>query len=348
MEMAAFVAWSYALILVAYGRNPRALAYAAAVTTGVIALTAPWWGTVISIHGLDPFLAAGRTGSQSLLAPTRFLFLDYTDEPFLPVLAALGILGFLASLAGGRYLLPAWLVVVFILDPRKAPTYASIPLAMLSAEVTLGLLVPALQQLRWPSRPSRVAAMLPSLVVVYCMLSATAAAVVITSTLKIHAPAEVEAMRWAGQNTPPDARFLVMVGREPGPWIDVRSEWFPALSGRVSLATVQGSEWLPGESGMDRSVDRYDSLQMCVDRDAGCLAAWAGDNGRPFTHVYLAKPTELAALEESHGRLLQRDCCAALRASLAGSPDYRLVYDGEASQVYELVAGQSPASGEAQ
>jgi hypothetical protein len=343
MEMAWFVAWTYALILVAYGRSPRPIFYAAAVTAGVLALAAPWLGLVISRHGLEPFLAAGQTGNQSLIFPAMFFFLNYTQEPFFPLLAALGIMGFLASLANGRYFLPAWFFLVFVLDPRKSPTYATLPMAMLAAEMTLAVLVPAMQQMRWPSKPSRLAGFLPAIVVMYALMSGLTADVVKHSPLRSLPPAEQEAMAWVAANTPVDSRFLVIAGREPGPWIDTRSEWFPALSNRVSLATVQGSEWLSGERGLDPAIERYDSLQMCADLDRACIAAWAAEYGLSYGYIYVGKPSEEELREETHGSLLQRDCCAALRASLAASADYALIYENDGAQIYELLPAEMPA-----
>ena len=52
-----------------------------------------------------------------------------------------------------------------------------------------------------------------------------------------------EAMKWVAQNTTINTEFAVLSGRKR--WgLDPVSEWFPALSGRISVSTVQGSEWL--------------------------------------------------------------------------------------------------------
>jgi len=50
-----------------------------------------------------------------------------------------------------------------------------------------------------------------------------------------------EAMQWVRQNTPPGARFLLITGKEQ-PLGDLAQEWFPVLSGRQSLTTIQGLE----------------------------------------------------------------------------------------------------------
>ena len=49
------------------------------------------------------------------------------------ILGAVGLLGFVYQLVRRRYLLPAWVVLVFVLDPRGAATMAMLPLALLVA-----------------------------------------------------------------------------------------------------------------------------------------------------------------------------------------------------------------------
>ena len=342
LEMAVFAGISYLVILGGYGRTRRHLLQAAAVALGAALLTAPWWGTVIAQHGLEPFLAASQTGKHSLVAPLRLLFFDYTQEPFLPLLALLGLIGALGCLASRQYFLPAWLVVLFALDPRKAPTDAAVPLAMLAAVGTLAVLLPQLERLREAGgrvlAPSRWVAALPVFFVLYLFLSSATAPRMESSPLRAMSRQDVEMMRWARANTPADSRFLVLAASERELWtVDAVSEWFPALTGRVSLATVQGTEWLRDDRGMVASIERYEDLKVCGDRDPGCLDAWAREAGVGYTHVYVGKaPDEGGAWLASEGLVPRRDCCAALRAELAASAAYDLVYDGENGQIFAL------------
>ncbi len=56
---------------------------------------------------------------------------------------------------------------------------------------------------------------------------------------------ELKALQWVTDNTPPNARFVILNYGDP--LTSPIQEWFPALTDRVSLSVIQGYEWLPGE-----------------------------------------------------------------------------------------------------
>jgi hypothetical protein len=55
LEMGLFVAYSYALFFLAYGRGKRGLGVSAGLALIVLGMTAPWWLTVVRYHGVEPF-----------------------------------------------------------------------------------------------------------------------------------------------------------------------------------------------------------------------------------------------------------------------------------------------------
>ena len=125
-------------------------------------------------------------------------------------------------------------------------------------------------------------------------------------------------MRWVAEETPPSSRFLVIPSTG---WETAKTlEWFPVLADRVSLATVQGTEWLPSDAFTDRT-DAYDALFECGYRVARCLDAWAAGTGMTFTHVYIPRPPA-------------GQCCWTLLASLAEDPRYDLIYNGPGATIY--------------
>lgn len=333
-EMGWFLAFSIALLLAANGRSPRAVLYSALAGASVLVLTAPWWLTVLLRHGAEPILSASETSRLSPFAPLYFLLFDFTNEPLFPILAALGLIGLVSCLGERRYLLPAWLLLIFALDPRKAATLATIPLAMLSAHAIYGVLLPVLSKRLQPDegrRPAAAAWRLEGALVVvtvaYALLSALVAVGEPDSPLTVLSRGERDAMAWARQETPPESRFLVVSGREQAAWTDARAEWFPALAQRRSVATVQGSEWL---GTMTEARELSTDLQACADRTESCLGELAAAYGLGFTHVYVPQVRE--------GRLAarERDCCALLRQSLLDSEAYRLVYDGTDAQIFAV------------
>ena len=137
---------------------------------------------------------------------------------------------------------------------------------------------------------------------------------------------EREAMQWIATHTAVDSSFLVVT--KYGFWEDRTSEWFPVLAHRLSLATVQGYEWIP--NAFFQRWNRFDALQECATQDVSCLERWANQSGVSFTHVYLRKC--LGKLDFFKYEIEQ--CCGWLQRSLESSADYELVYDGAGAAVF--------------
>ncbi len=83
---------------------------------------------------MAPSLRPSRTGG--LNAPSAIVYvglMTFTEEPLTTLVAALGVVGLLACLARKDYLLPLWLVVPFLVEPRNAATVAVVPVAFMAA-----------------------------------------------------------------------------------------------------------------------------------------------------------------------------------------------------------------------
>ena len=133
------------------------------------------------------------------------------------------------------------------------------------------------------------------------------------------------AMAWTISHTPPDARFLVITGSD---WsVDAASEWFPTLTDRVSVATVQGYEWF-GRSTFAARTQRGSSIQDCALASASCIGEAA--SGLEFDYIFIPN-------DRLDGPLSPSDCCAGLRATLIASPGYRLIYDDAGASILERV-----------
>jgi hypothetical protein len=329
-----FMVYSLTILLFFLGPSRRALANLLGVGAAALLLTSPWWGVCIARHGLDPFLAAFQAGTRSwsaLLAP--FLFM-HTNEPYLTLQAVLALLGLFLTLRERQFLLPAWLAAVFVFETRLTATYAAIPTALLAGIGFGRVVMPGLTRLAsspTEGGPSRTAALPPDTVGRTRAMPATGGWVALLATgyflvymliaAFLSAPHEALpqsqrlAMQWIRSNTPAGSQFAVISGiRLAG--IDYVSEWFPALTGRASLATPQGYEWFPGQV-FDRRWDLHADLQDCARRDVSCLEEWAAGVHSPYTHVYLVKVPPFAGEPEG------------LYASLLSSSDYDEIYNQE-------------------
>jgi hypothetical protein len=74
-------------------------------------------------------------------------------------------------------------------------------------------------------------------------------------------PPDEEAMYWVRDNTPVGSRFLVLTGTTSVS-CDSVTEWFPALTDRQSLFTVQGTEWTKRDD-FGEFIQAENDLQMC-------------------------------------------------------------------------------------
>ena len=268
-----------------------------------------------------------------------------TGEPLFPLIGVLALLGVLRSLSPPRLLLPLWWLLILLFEPRTA-YHPAVPVAMLAGigmtEVLLPVLVrpsggshaPAFarrdigdETIRPPAmRPAAIQWKLSIVIGLFLTYSIGSALVKDPSLpssvryLVALSPEERSAMQWVTETTPETSRFLVVPENAWSGWyIDKTTEWFPALTGRVSLATVQGYEWMP-ENAFVRRKKRFVQLVQCVSSTADCLEDWAQQQGEAFTHIYIPQPP----YPQKDAWLL---CCRLLIQSLKANPRYLVLYE---------------------
>ena len=132
-----------------------------------------------------------------------------------------------------------------------------------------------------------------------------------------------EAMAWVAAELPPDATVAVITDsvwpRDPD------SEWFPILTQRRSVATVQGTEWL-GQAEFNEIRSAHHTLQTCVRQESpvACVEDWLAE--WPAEYLYLPKG-------HLHGPNSPADCCADLRARLLADPAFTPIYDAAGATI---------------
>jgi len=327
-----FAALSLALIALAYARGRRAWSrLVAAAAVGVI-VTLPWLIVVITRHGIAPLVSAGGVSANLPESLYYLLTARLTDEPFWMLTAGLAVLGFVYALSARRLFVPAWAVALIIADPRAGGTYVSVPLAILAAMGLLDVVGARLVRVGgdiasapgWPTAVlrSRGVSIILGGAFVLAMLSAFLAPYVLSPMASLNTDARA-AMTWVRTSLPPSARVVVVTGR---PWYeDATSEWFPYLSGRQSVATVQGFEWM-GASAWQAQLDLSAALQDRATDTVTSLEEWALEHQVSYDFVYLPKG--------GPGRLSSGlDCCTALRQTVRESGVYEIVYDGPGATI---------------
>ncbi|MFN8638993.1 MAG: glycosyltransferase family 39 protein [Dehalococcoidia bacterium] len=322
-------------------------------------LTAPWWGTILLRHGLDPFLAALNSGekfSSGVAILSRFAF---SDTPGFDILAVFGLAGAFSAIRRRHLLLPSWLFLIFVMDPRAGSTYAMLPLACLASIGFFDLARGVTDHVIAPADPEEddvgaprvvqwireVREALPPLsaavaVAILWLAAGIAAPVARREPLLILSPADREAMAWVRAATPADSRFFVL-SPASGWWSDMQGEWFPALTERQSVTTVQGHEWLRDQK-FETVIQRQLDAAWCGWFDSVCMLGWAQRNDRPFDFVYVPIGGPSAYAEENP-RTPVPDCCTSSFDSLLHSDGFRLRYRNARVAIFEWV-GERPGS----
>jgi hypothetical protein len=354
LEMGLFVVYSFGLLFLAYGRSWQGVRASALVALGAVALTAPWWLTVLHYHGLAPFQAASTTAGWSGFEHLRsalFEFVFPPGQPFFTVLGGLAVLGAVGCLLRGAWWLPAWLPLVFLLTPRSAATEGTVPLALLVGVGLGDVVVRGLVHLARQRHPlyERLLATAPAVAAWRLerrALLVTAASTVVFGyavlpswlpwdfgafALEALPDAERQSMAWVAAATPPESTFLVLSPKVS--WeADYVLEWFPALAGRKSVLTPQGAEWLAAWTHARRTC-AYNKFRAEALGNAAQMQRWLGRMQVPYSHVYVSKQVQGPIDLEP------------LRQELLGSPGYQVLLDDAGATVLARV-GAGPVVGQ--
>ncbi len=305
------------------------------------AITLPWALAVLAAHGPGPLLSAGSSGFNPIESVIYLTSFALTDEALWRPVMILSVIGFLFQLSRRRWLLPVWTVVLVLADPRSAATFSAIPLSMLGAVGLIDVLVERLFPGAFPFDPGSVWP--PSVVrrrsfeaLFFVLLLLGIAGGLFASVAPAYitpVPAEARtAMAWVRDSTAPHARILVVSGRD---WFDdAVAEWFPTLTDRRSVATVQGHEWL-GRDAWNAQVAASAQLADCATRTVSCVEAWMAEHDEAD---YIFVPKGLV-----DGITGASDCCVPLRETLSTAPGYVVVYDGPGATIARIERQAAPA-----
>jgi hypothetical protein len=128
-----------------------------------------------------------------------------------------------------------------------------------------------------------------------------------------------KAMQWINESTPIGSQFLLLTG-ESNSGQDEVQEWFPALTGRISLTTIQGKEWQPGNL-FAQAEEETKQLQLdCLTASVACIKDWVEKNRIEYEYIYVVDKSN-----NPYGLPIVN--------SLSSSNDYSLVYTSPEKEV---------------
>jgi hypothetical protein len=308
-EMGPFIGVALGAALLTH-LDRRSVLLTVMAAAGAAMLIAPWLLTVVSRHGFEPFLSAiddvRRSPFEAVVA-YGFLFLL-----LVPVVGILDLLGQVHESVHRRPRLILWRAGAFLFDLRHSPVSAAPPTSLLAGLATVDLVIPFVGRLAarlraralTPQEGRRLAAIVSLTLLTLASLPALSAglgAIAPGSSLTFE---QREAMAWVNRHTAPSTRVVVLASRQWGS--DFVSEWFPALSGRTSLTTSQGYEWV-------RSVrlaqgQREAELRACrgFSEVAGCVDVWIKRHaGTSPVIVYIDVPVGMGCCDPVAQDLMQ-------------------------------------------
>lgn len=239
-------------------------------------LSAPYWLTVLQMHGLAPFLAAfASKNSNWMNSLNLILTLKLTAESqstFINSLALIGIFFCLLRRSERRNIV--WLLLVIVLGARSLHRSALFPVAVL-AGLGLGGIFTGLQTLaaQLTAFPRKATELILAFFVIFGVVHPFINSYYVSFTpqpaMRTLSQPELDAMDWVSRSTPADSTFLIL---DPNPdWFTSQfAEWFPALTGRRNLNTVQGAEWLPADEYVGRMI-LSEQTAGCLSRGASCV-----------------------------------------------------------------------------
>ena len=314
------------LIFIFYGINKRGLISAALTALGVALLTVPWWGTVLTRYGVQPFLSAGQTSQRTLESYLDILKFDgLEDYLFIPTLLFV-ILGVWNKFTRREFFLVTWAVLAVLIDPRGGQGITLLSLAMFAG---MGLH----ELSAWISRSDGGQAealfmkrRVQILIFGFMLYSVMGASIfdfqLVNTSLK---SADLEMIDWVKSNTAEKKTFLLATGREFS-MSDPMQEWFPALTNQYSATTMQGLEWTLGD-GFFPWYDQLIAFQHCADMN--CVSEWSTRNNVDYDYLIVTIPPQ-----DDKSDLA--DSLRSLAASTRSSALHLLVYESGSALVFEL------------
>lgn len=256
-------------------RSIQGIKQALGVAVGVILIAGPWYGYVLYNHGIYPFLAAAKTGGQNLLVALLLLdFSKFTVENYIDLIGTIGLLGLLFLLSKRQFLLPALFVSIFVIQRRSGHTIANIPLAMAAGTYITDSIFLHFKENKYP------------LLFLFPFLFLNIFYQGYISPKNSISEESRAVYQWIAENTPEQSRFLVLTG-ESDAMCDSKAEWFPSLTNRHNITTIQGREWM-FEQDFFKSLSSRDNIEKCVINGLECLETEVSRNHIEFDYILIS------------------------------------------------------------
>lgn len=298
------------------------------ITAGLtLILISPWLVPTLIKHGFMPFISALTTGEYSILSTYRLIFGNTLKEIGLTSIGVFALVGVFWYLHDEGWFFAIWALMSLFIDPRSSPRNLSI-IAPICASYALIKIFGRFKYSKNETQSdpssqftSKLAGVL--LIILFCqwLFSSWFTLNILEEEYSMK-DEDLLALQWIKENTPLDSEFLVLTGLAP--FDDSFSEWFPALTNRVSLATVQGKEW-DMKQDFNGILNAYEEAQSCFDKSEKCIADWEKNHGVTSDYVFVRLENSTQGKDISYPSALSR--------ALIESEQYEQVYANDLLEI---------------
>ena len=294
-ETALFVVFTAFVLILYHGISKENILKGLWVAAGVSVIISPWIVRVILYHGIEPFMSAGATGHELWFEIKNIITLKFgfDNGEFLSITTGLALLAVISRRDKLTWTLFGMLLIGYLFFPRSGPNLLTIWVSILAA-LGFGKLI----FLSSKSDPQEVSLykvladnnktkILLILTVVYLLLGAYTYKYIYGKS-ELHLTNEIhDAFVWLEKNSEQDELFLIYPSIESNRfwWNDYLAEWFPVISNRKSVSTVQGSEWIP--EIFEQKIDSYVQLRSCNEPGPVCVEKWEKTNGQRVNYIVI-------------------------------------------------------------
>jgi len=326
-ETALFVVFLAGVFFVYHSMNWINFKRGLVVTAGVLVLIAPWIITILTKHGLGPFLGAGGTGHKDWLEIKNFITLNFGFENtyFLSIYAVFSLVALFLRRDKLTYFLGGMIIVGYLFFPRSGTNLLTIAISPLAAMGLYELIILSgfeqdrqkgfLTNLENSIKPKIIMVF----IIVYLFLGAfTYRHLEGRDNLSLNEDL-ISVYEWLEANAGEEdgIMFYPPAGAKRFWWNDFASEWFPALTDKSNLTTVQGYEWIEG--AYQKKAGDYLALRKCVDIGPACVAKWEAENDVRVDILVIGQASDRQGFVENFDQ----------------DENYRIVYSGKEYRIFE-------------